>query len=73
MPDELSQEAFAALGNRIDLTTLPLDDLHPLRSWLADRIGRRVPGWHEAYALLHRIEVTLEPLRRQLFTSVSSP
>lgn len=73
LPDELSKEAFSALGTRIDLTTLPLDDLHPVRSWLADRIGRRVPGWQEAYALLHRVEAALEPLRRHLFTRAATP
>lgn len=67
LPDELTPESLAALSTRVDVTALPLEQLHPLRSWLAHRISRRVPGWPEAYRLLHRIEVALQPLRHQLF------
>lgn len=67
LPDELTPESLEALSTRVDVTALPLDELHPLRSWLAHRISRRVPGWAEAYRLLHRIEVALYPLRHQLF------
>lgn len=66
LPDELTPESLGALGTRIDLTTLPLPELHPLRSWLAHRVARRVPGWTDAYGILHRIELALQPLRHQM-------
>lgn len=66
VPDEGVARLLPSLASRIDLTTVPLGELHPIRRWLAAAIGRRVPGWHDAYALLHRIESALESIRRQL-------
>jgi hypothetical protein len=66
LPAELAAQALPALERRIDLTTLPLDRIHPVRRWLGGLVAQRVPDWQHAYALLHRVETALTPLRRQL-------
>lgn len=66
LPAELATRALPSLERRIDLTTLPLERLHLVRRWLAGLVAERVPDWQHAYALLHRVETALAPIRRQI-------